>query len=110
MINETEFLRRLSEYEGIEIQGDIIQGIRLLTDAERAQRIQNSDTIRFAICDVCGADERSCSSNCALIKGRLAERIAAMCPLDANLRDIRIRMSEKIAQKPTPENSEKKGS
>ena len=59
IMSEAEFLKEVSEYEGIEIDGEVIKGIRLLTDPERAERKQNTDTIRFAICDACGADDRS---------------------------------------------------
>ena len=91
IMSEAEFLKEVSEYEGIGIDGEVIKGIRLLTDPERAERKQNTDTIRFAICDACGADDRSCSSSCTLMRNRLAERIAAMCPVGINLRAIKKR-------------------
>ena len=90
-MSEAEFLKELSKYEGIEVNGEVVKGIRLLTDAERAERIQNTDTIRFAICEACGADDRDCSASCTLMRRRLAERIAAMCPVGVNLRAIKKR-------------------
>jgi hypothetical protein len=80
MLTEEEFMNKIAQIQGASIEGDMVHGIRLLTAKERDERSNNAEVIKKVICICCGADERECSSKCALMHNRLHKRLAAMIP------------------------------
>jgi hypothetical protein len=84
-LSEKEFILALEKVPGVRVDGDVIHGIRLATEAEVQERKDNTEVIRLIICDACRADDRSCSSRCTLIFNRAPEKIARIIPLGTHL-------------------------